>query len=176
MRSLYARLLGASFESLPPILQRIHDERARKRYAGRCVVERGTGTLARALASIVRLPSSHPDVPVEVTIECNGATETWIRRFGTREMRSVLREGRRVLEERLGPVTLRFELAATSDGISWLMRGARFLLVPLPTSWFSACAARESIDGERYCFDVHAEMRGVGLLVRYRGWMTEHVD
>ncbi len=174
MRSLYATLLGTSFESLSPVLQRIHDDRASKRYVGRCAVERGHSPLARVLARIVGLPHSHPDTPVEVTIECNGTHETWTRRFGGHEMRSVLRVGDRALEERLGAVTLKFELVASPEGISWLMQEARFLFLPLPRSWFSPCAARESIDGERYCFDVHAEMRGVGLLVRYRGWMMEH--
>jgi hypothetical protein len=175
MQPLYVTLLGSSFHALSPILQRIHDDRARKRYAGRCAVERGTGRLARALAALVGLPKPHHDTPVEVTIERRGDIETWTRRFGSQAMRSVLRARDRVLEERLGLVTLRFELVATEESILWAIKGARFLCLPLPVSFFSACTARESIDGDRYRFDVHAEMRGVGLLVRYRGWMTEHV-
>ncbi len=89
-------------------------------------------------------------------------------------MTSVLRDRRRILEERLGAITLRFKLVATSEKITWLLCGARFLLFPLPASWFAACTAYETADGAQYRFDVHAEMRGVGLLVRYRGWMVEH--
>src|SRR5690606_20612070 len=174
MSSLYARLLGASFENLSPVLQRIHDARTRKRYAGRCTIERGRGVLARVLASVARLPPSHEDVAVEVTIECDRESETWARRFGTHKMTSVLRDRSRILEERLGAVTLRFKLVATSERITWLLCGARFLLFPLPASWFAACTAYETTDGAQYRFDVHAEMRGVGLLVRYRGWMVEH--
>ena len=174
MSSLYARLLGTSFGNLSPVLQRIHDARARKRYAGRCTIERGRGVLARALAIIARLPPSHEDIAVEITIECDRERETWARRFGTHKMTSVLRDRSRILEERLGAVTLRFELVATAERITWLLRGARFLLFPLPASWFAACAAHETTDGTQYRFDVHAEMRGVGLLVRYRGWMVEH--
>lgn len=169
MSSLYARILGASFDNLAPVLRRIHDARSRKLYAGRCTVERGGGLLARTLAAIVRLPASHDDVPVEVAIECNEKGETWARRFGTHKMTSVLRDRRRILEERLGAVTLEFELVATPEKISWLLCGARFLLFPLPAAWFEACTACETTDGTRYHFDVHAEMRGVGLLVRYRG-------
>jgi hypothetical protein len=31
-----------------------------------------------------------------------------------------------------------------------------------------------SSDGGRYRFDVRADMRGVGLIVHYEGWMVEH--
>lgn len=174
MSSLYERILGASFQNLSPVLKRIHDSRARKRYVGRCTIERGKGWLAHAVARIARLPDSNDDAPVEVTIDCSGAGEIWARRFGAHPMISVLRDRCHMLEERLGAVTLRFELVASSDKIEWLLRGARFLLFPLPASWFAACTAYETTDGTQYRFDVHAEMRGVGLLVRYRGWMVEH--
>lgn len=173
-RSLYARVLGSSFERLSPILRRIHDERTRKRYAGRCSVRRGTGLFAQVFGALARLPRSHTDVAVEVTIECTGMFETWTRRFGTHEMRSRLRAGREFLEERLGALTLTFELAAEKDRIVWSLRSARFLFLPLPSSWFSACTAAETSDGGRYRFDVRAEMRGIGLIVHYEGWMIEH--
>ncbi len=174
MCSLYERILGASFQNLSPVLKRIHDSRARKRYVGRCKIERAKGLLARAVALIARLPDSHDDAPVEVMIECHESGETWARRFGAHPMISVLRDRCHILEERLGAVTLRFKLVATTDSIAWLLCGARFLLFPLPASWFAACTAYETTDGTQYRFDVHAEMRGIGLLVRYRGWMVEH--
>lgn len=173
MNSLYQHLLGASFDALPPTLQQIHDARSFKHYAGRCTIERGTGLLARLLAVVARLPPSHDDVPVEVTITSSDRGERWARRFGTHRMNSVLRHRGRVLEERLGAVTLRFRLAATSAGICWHLYGARFLWLPLPADWFSACIAHEKAEGTCYLFEVRAEMRGAGLLVRYRGWMTE---
>src|SRR5690606_32356689 len=174
MSSLYARLLGASFENLSPVLQRIHDARARKRYAGRCTIERGRGILARVLATIARLPPSHEDIDVELAIECRRGGETWGRRFGTHWVAPVLRGRSPHLEERPGAVPVRFRPAATPEGIPWLVGGAAFLLVPPPVSWFAACEAHETTDGTQYRFDVRAEMRGVGLLVRYSGWMGEH--
>jgi hypothetical protein len=29
------------------------------------------------------------------------------------------------------------------------------------------------VDG-RYCFDARASIAGIGLLVHYKGWLTEH--
>lgn len=172
--SLYQRILGPSYNGLPEVLKRVHDARPLKRYRGQCRVERGTSVLARMLAVIARLPPGSQGVPVEVTIAGRGRRENWARRFGMHRMNSVLWQHGRFLEERLGAVTLRFELAATSQGISWTLRGARFLFIPLPAAWFSACIAHEAVDGERYLFEVHAAVRGAGLLVRYSGWMTEH--
>lgn len=174
MKSLYERILGTSFQDLPPALRQIHDARPFKHYTGRCAVERGTGLLARLVAVLARLPPSHDDVPVEVKITSNEHGEAWARRFGTHRMNSVLGHRGQVLEESLGAVTLRFNLAATPAGICWNLCGARFLWFALPAAWFSACVAHEKTDGTRYLFEVRAEMRGAGLLVRYCGWMTEH--
>jgi Domain of unknown function (DUF4166) len=172
--SLYAQLLGAAFERLPPLLQSLHDERPRKRYAGRCTVRRGEGWLARLIARIAALPQAHGDGPVSIEIECDAAGETWVRRFGEHEMRSVLRSRERALEERLGLMALTFELIAEGQRIVWRFKRARVLFLPLPISWFAACTATETIAEERYCFDVRAEIRGVGLIVHYTGWLIEH--
>lgn len=172
--SLYAHILGSSFERLAPLLKRIHDGRARKRYVGRCSVRRGDGWVARAIAFAARLPRAHDDVPVSVDIESSHSGETWLRRFGEHEMRSTMRARERTLEERLGLVALTFELSAETDRIVWLLNRARLIFLPLPTAWFSACTATESIVNERYCFDVRAEIIGVGLIVHYKGWLVEH--
>lgn len=137
-------------------------------------MERGTGLLARLIARVAGLPSSGSDVAIEVEIERHGARETWTRRFGELEMRSVLEASHRYLEERLRGVRLCFELSADSGRIAWHLRRARFLFVPLPRSWFSGCTAYEAADGTRYRFDASAQLRGIGLVVRYRGWMVEH--
>jgi hypothetical protein len=171
--SLYAELLGGAFERLSPILKHLHDDRPRKRYAGRCSVRRGRGWIARTIARIARLPHPQSDVAVTVEIECSAGGETWTRRFDEHEMRSTLRKRQGTLEERLGLVVLRFELIAEADRIVWKLKGARLLLLPLPLSWFAACAATESVKNGRYCFDVRAEIIGVGLIVHYEGWLIE---
>lgn len=171
---MFQHILGAAFGELPPQVQRIHDSRPRKVYTGQCAVERGNGLIVRLMARIARLPATGNAVPVTVTIENSAGCERWKRRFGSHAMDSVLWQRGGLLHERLGAVTLRFVLLATEREIHWQLRGARLLVLPLPRAWFQRCAAREFIDGERYGFEVNVELRGIGLLVRYRGWMTEH--
>lgn len=171
--SLYARILGASYDRLSPILKSIHDTRVTKRYVGRCDIRAGTSLIARAIARIAGLPIAKADVPVELTIFRDGHGEGWTRMFGTQRMHSRLRDRQRRLQERLGPIVLTFELVAEAERIVWSLHDARLAWIPLPISFLLVCAATESIENGRYCFDVSAHVRGIGLIVHYRGWLVE---
>jgi hypothetical protein len=171
--SLYARILGDSFERLSPILKSVHDTRASKCYVGRCDIRGGTSLIARVIARFAGLPIAKTNVPVEVTILSEGRGEGWTRLFGTQRMRSRLMARNRRLQERLGPIVLTFELAAETERIVWSLHSARLALIPVPISWLLICAATESVENGRYCFDVSARVRGIGLIVHYQGWLVE---
>ena len=171
--SLYARILGPAFEHLAPILKSIHDARAMKLYVGRCDIRGGDNWLARIVARVAGLPVTHSDVRVEVTISASDATEHWVRKFGNQFMQSRLADRNRYLEERLGPLVLTFELNAQQDRILWSLRSARLALFPVPMTWLLKCAATEAIHDGRYGFDVSAHIRGIGLIVHYKGWLVE---
>ena len=171
--SLYAGILGASYERLSPILKSVHDTRATKRFVGRCDIRGGTGLIAKLIAWFASLPVAKNDVPCEVTILSDSGGERWIRMFGTQRMQSRLMERNRRLQERLGPIVLTFDLVAEAERIVWSLHNARLAFTPLPISWLLICAASESIEQGRYCFDVSARVRGIGLIVHYRGWLVE---
>jgi hypothetical protein len=179
--SVHAQVLGASFERLPALLRGVHDARARKEFSGRCSVDSARSWLARLIALFASLPRrSYDDVAVHVVIErsdgreISETRETWTRHFGEQRMRSIIRRGRDGLEERFGPIALTFALIAEPDRIVWRLAAARFLFVPLPRALFAGCGAFETIVDGRYHFDARAGMAGVGLLVHYKGWLTEH--
>jgi Domain of unknown function (DUF4166) len=179
--SVHAQVLGESFDRLPLLLRGVHDARSRKEFRGRCSVDSGRNWLARLIAVLASLPRrSHADVEVHVVIErrdgreISAAHEIWTRRFGTQRMRSLIRPGRGGLEECFGPIALSFELKAEQDRIVWRINGARFLFLPLPTALFAGCAAFEEVVDGRYRFDARAGIAGIGLLVHYKGWLTEH--
>lgn len=179
--SVHAQVLGAAFDRLPAPLRGVHDARPRKEFSGRCSVRSGRNWLARIIALFASLPrGSDDDIAVHVVIErrdgreVSEVSETWTRRFGEQRMQSVIRPGRDALEERLGPIVLIFGLTAETDRIVWRLEGARFLFLPLPTALFAGCSAFEAIVDGRYCFDARAGMAGIGLLVHYKGWLTEH--
>lgn len=178
--SVHSQILGSSFEQLPALLRGVHDERIRKEFSGRCSVESGRNWLARLIALFASLPRrSHDDIAVHVVIERSdgaensAARETWTRMFGEQRMRSVIRRGRDGLEEGFGPIVLTFGLTAEPDRIVWRFKGARFLFIPLPKALFAGCAASETIVNGRYHFDARAGIAGIGLLVHYKGWLTD---
>lgn len=61
--------------------------------------------------------------------------------------------------------------AANEPGLSWRLVRVHALGLPLPVGWFAGVGAREFERDGRYCFDVHAALPGIGLLVHYRGWL-----
>lgn len=172
--SLYARILGPAFERLAPLLKSIHDARTMKLLVGRCDIRGGESWLARTIARLAGLPKARRGVPVEVTISATEATEHWVRKFGTQCMQSRLADRNRRLEERLGPIVLTFELNAEEDRIVWSLQSARLALLPLPMTWLLKCAATEAVHDGRYGFDASAHVRGIGLIVHYKGWLVEH--
>ena len=176
--SVHAQVLGPVFDRLPPLLRGVHDARPRKEFSGRCSVTSGRNWLARTVALFASLPRrSHEDIAVHVVIErseTSELSETWTRQFGEQRMQSTIWLGRDALEERFGPIVLQFALTAETDRIVWTLTGARFLFIPLPKALFAGCAAFETIVDGRYWFDARAGMAGIGLLVHYQGWLTEH--
>jgi hypothetical protein len=179
--SVHAQVLGSSFDRLPQLLRSVHDTRLRKEFSGRCSVESGRHWLARLIqlfASLPRRPDA--DLPVHVVIErseggeTSESRETWTRRFGEQRMRTVIRAGRGVLEEAIGPIVLQFALTTEPDRIVWTLVGAKFLFLPLPDALFAGCGAFETIVDGRYWFDARARIAGIGLLVHYKGWLAAH--
>jgi hypothetical protein len=171
--SLFAQLLGGAFEEFPAELQRIHDARPRKRLLGRCAVERGKNPLVKVLAPIASLPPTASDVALTVIIEVQADRETWTRDFGGHLMRSHLSKRGPLLAERLGPITLLFELRGVNRSIEWNIVGASYFGIPLPKRWFSGASAVEALNDGRYTFAVSANLPIIGLLVRYSGWLAD---
>lgn len=171
--SLYQQLLGPAFDRLAGPMRDIHDRRARKRYTGLCRVLSGEGWMAAAMARAASLPTVQGESSVSVLIERDAQRESWTRKFGSHTMRSTLQASGGLLEERLGLVTLSFELRADDAAIEWVVKRARVLFVPLPAKWFAECTARESVVDGRYRFDVRADFPGVGLIGYYQGWLLE---
>lgn len=175
--TLFQKLLGASFYSLPPSVRALHGVRGHARYAGRATIVRGRNPLARLCARVAGLPRACEDVATTVAFDAGPSGETWRRDFGGQAMRSQLRRDGTLLAERLGPLQFRFALHVHDGAIWWHAERVRLLgMLPLPASWFERVRCREAEREGRYTFEVEAALPLLGPLIRYEGWLEPACD
>jgi hypothetical protein len=175
--SLFPALLGKHWQQLATPVQLMHGDTPYVLARGVADVE-GAGNLAvRWLRQILGLPKPGLQQSLEVTIERHGTREIWTRRFAGKTMRSVLEQvaNMPLLSERLGPITLRFELLPEGMAIQWQLRSARLLGLPLPLSLFGDVLSHSGANDGRYTFHIDARLPLLGRLIAYRGWL-ELVD
>jgi hypothetical protein len=167
--ALFDGLLGeAGFASLDPGVQAVHGGRSGV-WQGTATVQRGRSRLMRIAATLARLPASVREAPTTAHIDVSGGGEVWTRHFGhARPMRSELYASGGQLVERLGLLTMRFQLLARDRGVNWELQRIALLGVPLPSSWFQVHARAEGCE-RGYRFSVAARVVGLGELIRYDG-------
>jgi hypothetical protein len=168
LASLFRRLAGASYETLPAAVLAMHEGAYPRRFTGHSSVERGTSWLARLLGAIASLPPAAQSMPASITITQRGEGERWARDFDGHPLVSWFGSEDGLLAEHVGPHIFFFELTVADAALVWRLVRVRSLGVPLPASWFSV-RPRESDDAGHYRFDVRVELPLAGLLVHYRG-------
>jgi hypothetical protein len=127
--SLYERLMGPAWSTLPAIVQRLHHEGSA---TGRFTIRRGQGLLCTVVGWLCRFPAPGEDVPTRLKVRRDGPVQHWERDFGGHALATAqwLRtEG--VLVERLGPVECVFRLHASAQGLVFESVGAWLRLGPL---------------------------------------------
>jgi len=174
--SLHARLLGAAFDGLPRAVRDLHDGAARGIFRGVAKVERGSGLIARLAAWLFGFPAAGESIPIEVVIEASGDREIWRRDFGGRRFQSELTLGRgrddRLLVERFGAARVGLALVVEENRLRIIPRRMSVFGVPFPAALLPRGESYESeIDG-RFWFDVEINLPLIGLVVRYKGWLS----
>src|SRR5688500_14766257 len=106
---VFARLLGARFDALPPTVWRLHARQGLQRWHGEVEVERGRGWISRLCGWATRLPPAGRG-PIVVEIVAAPDREQWTRHVARHAMRSTLWADDGLLCERLGLVEFGFAL------------------------------------------------------------------
>ncbi|HEX8241273.1 MAG TPA: DUF4166 domain-containing protein [Allosphingosinicella sp.] len=167
---LYARVMGAAFDRLPPAGRALHDVCRDSGAEGEGRVERGRGLLARALAAAMRFPPEG-DWPLHVAFSEDRGVERWTRDFGGHRFASELSaKGGRIVE-RFGPLRFAFDLPSGPEGLEMRLRRWSAFGLPLPLLLAPRIAAREWQEDDRFRFEVAAALPLVGPIVRYSGWL-----
>jgi uncharacterized protein (TIGR02996 family) len=130
MPSLYRRILGSAFDTLPPALQDFHDVETEWRGHSLFTVTRSPGRLRGLVADVGGLPRAG-QVPMRVVLRTEGERERWIRHFGTTKLESVQCHTRAGWGRWPGPR----RSAGTMAAPSWSG--------PLRRSWGCSCSTRD---------------------------------
>jgi hypothetical protein len=173
---LYRRLLGDAWHLLPAPIQRLHLVHSTSDFIGRCTVDRGRNPLAWCIAKLIGFPDAGHELPVTVRLTATSHGEHWLRNIAASEFSSVQSAGRGrsewLLSERFGLVAADMALVAAPQGLSYRVRRWRLMGLPMPLWLGPRAIASETVEGDRFCFDVQLRHAFVGLIVRYRGWLV----
>lgn len=176
-RPLYERILGNAWATLPAEIRAMHDVREGEAVAeGRASVERGRNPLARLAGWLVGFPKAAGDTGVRVRFCVRDGVETWTRTFGGESFDSRQFAGRgrasRLVCEQFGPLVFAFAVTTGGGRLSLVLRRWSAFGVPLPM-WL--CPRSDSFEerrDDRFHFNVEISHPWVGLIARYRGWLT----
>jgi hypothetical protein len=172
---LYRRILGTAWDRLPEPIRRLHTVDDVSLYSGKAIVDRGSGKIARFIAALYGFPQQGADVPVTVKLQKTAWGEIWQRTFAGRVFRSYQAPGRglsrHLIEERFGPVTVGLALVEQDGRLDYIVRGWKFLGIPMPRFLAPGGSAHEHASDGRFHFHVEIAHPWFGLIVRYRGWL-----
>lgn len=175
---LFQTALGDGILALPDVVQDLHGVLHRRRWAGRAVITRGRGFLARLICRIVGFPPAGQDAEVEVSMHRSGQTEHWVRNFGGKQFRSALTVSKAGgVWERFGLFTFEIALEVSDGRLGYPVRRARLFGLPWPMVLTPKSDTFEAADADgRATFDVAISLPIVGQLIHYQGWLQSVED
>lgn len=170
---LYRTILGSAFDALPPRVRELHDSASARQWTGSAEVRRGSGILARLVATLVGFPKAGTDVPLTVSFTPDSDAERWTRRFGDVCFTSTQSPGsgrdQHLLVERFGPISVALALVLDGERLLLIPRRWSLLGIPMPRFLLPTGTSFETERDGRFCFDVTVSVPLVGLVVAYSG-------
>lgn len=188
---LYPRLLGSSWWSLSPVLQRAHFSSGHLQAEGTFQVRRAPGRLAGRVLDVARVPRASDAAHVRLTVSACGPVERWCRAFDSVPL--VTRQSEApggLLAERYGPLEFRFWLTVADGTLVFRQESLAVrvgsLRIRLPAWLAVEIAARESpaggvahsearmatAAGDSTWVEVRMTGPTGGLIFAYRGTVT----
>ncbi|GAB5448179.1 DUF4166 domain-containing protein [Gymnodinialimonas sp.] len=167
---LYPRAMGNAFFDLPEPLQTFHAVENTVFYKGHVTVTHGNA-LTRMIAKSGGMPGKSGEMPFSFRATRDGTSEIWERNFDghmTRSLQRLHSDG--VIAETVGTSEFLMQPRASGPTLHIPITGLRAFGLPMPSWVLTSCEGVEGVteDG-KITFDVHAAVRGLGLIIRYQG-------
>lgn len=172
--SLYKRVLGESFESLPAAIKEAHSFDREQHLEGRADVTGNKTMPGKLLLWLLRLPRPGKNLPTSVIFRRDQDGEVWHRKFGqdgfVSYLSAVTHKPGCILERKDG-VSAVIRLEAVAEGLRWRVLSFRLFGLPLPSVLAPSIEAVERDIGGRYHFEMTITLPLVGLFIAYQGWL-----
>ncbi|MEX0308160.1 MAG: DUF4166 domain-containing protein [Ruegeria sp.] len=168
----FLQALGTNVR-LPGPVKDLHKNEGQ--YSGQCSVTRGRGVLVALLLRIGRFPPEGDNLPVTLNIRKAGAYWHWDRDFAGHQTCSRVRYDpiRGCVQEEIGGLTIWLRPVQTDTGLAIEIRRLCLFGIPCPGFLLPRSASTEAEDAQsRFQFDISARFAGIGLLIRYKGWLA----
>lgn len=170
--SMYRSVMGDAFDRLASPIQQFHSLAGRHELHGEVQVAEPASTLAKLLAVFLGTPLKTCQGPIRFELLTAPDTETWIRFFPDKTMRSTLtKSGTRVVE-RLGASRLSFELVEVAGALEMHLVKLYFLGIPCPAWLAPTVTARESGGVNTLHFQIQASLPVIGMVASYTGYLN----
>lgn len=170
---LYPRVMGHAFSHLPEPLQAFHSVDHTVFYKGRVTVTHGSA-FTRFIAKSGGMPVKSGEMPFSFRATRDGGKEIWERNFDghmTRSLQWLHSDG--VVAERVGTSEFLMEPRVEGETLRIPITGVRGFGLPMPLAVLSSAEGLEGVtDDGKITFDVHASLRGFGLVIRYQGELS----
>lgn len=175
--SIFERVLGEAWHSLPAPIRELHRADDLSNFAGLATIKRGDGLLARILGWVARLPDASTGVPVAVRISPHDDREIWDRDFDGYTFSSEMSAGSGRLEalmcERFGPCKFGMALVTEGDALYYISRCWTFLGIPMPKWIMPNGRMVETVAEGKFVFHVEITIPLIGHVVTYEGSLEE---
>lgn len=168
----FLKAIGST-ERLPKAVRDLHMSEGC--FAGCCDIERGKGIWVALVTRLAGFPQSGKDVPVSLHIDTNGEFWSWDRNFAGHKTRSTLKYDtkRECVRESFGAVSIWLQPIWQENGMHIKILRLTVFGIPMPSFSLPRSRTHEWQDkAGRFRFDVSADAPGLGLLIRYQGWLT----
>ena len=163
---MYEAILGETFASLHPHVQRAH--LVPLHAEGPIDVEHGARWLARPMTWLMTLPAAGPRQPVRLQVTEDGQALLWTRRIGASMLTTRQQVSGSRLVERSGLGRVAFELAVEDGALLYRQSSIRVAGLPVPSSISPRVGAMVSATADGWHVAVTVSWRG-RLVCRYAG-------
>jgi hypothetical protein len=170
--TLFRKLLGDTFDKLPPVLRRFHDDETGGTACLEFQVSHGKGRLSRGLAKIARLPKPSDSSRGRMKVMVEGRCERWVREINGRRFETRQWRADNLLIEETGLLRLGFEVIADAAGLRFHSVRGWLAKLPLPPPLLPRVTAIIIGREASWWVTVRVELPLLGLLMQYEGEAT----